>query len=90
MILEDRIKDIFQNYSLCEEGCTYNDIYLENMTISCNCKVKENFSTVIVDIDFDEIEEISSLNFDIAKCYNLVFSLYGRMITLDFGFLLFY
>jgi len=84
MILEDRIKDIFQNYSLCEEGCTYNDIYLENMTISCNCKVKENFSTVIVDIDFDEIEEISSLNFDIAKCYNLVFSLNGKMSNIGF------
>ena len=26
MILEDRIKYIYQNYSLCEEGCTYNDI----------------------------------------------------------------
>ena len=38
MILEDRIKDIYQNYSLCEIGCNYNNIDLENMTISCKCK----------------------------------------------------
>ena len=28
MTLEDRIKYLYQNYSLCEEGCTYNSIDL--------------------------------------------------------------
>ena len=84
LILEDRIKYIFQNYSLCEEGCTYNDIYLKNMTISCNCKIKDNITTVISKINFDEIEEISSINFDIAKCYNLVFSLKGKINNIGF------
>ena len=28
MTLEDRIKYIYQNYSLCETGCTYNSIDL--------------------------------------------------------------
>jgi hypothetical protein len=42
MTLEDRIKYIYQNYSLCEESCTYNSIDLENMNIACNCKVQGN------------------------------------------------
>ena len=31
MILEDRIKYIYQNYSLCEDGCTFSEIFLENI-----------------------------------------------------------
>ena len=42
VVLEDRIKFIFQNYSLCDEGCEYNDIDLDTKIISCDCKVKTN------------------------------------------------
>ena len=42
MILEDRIKYLYQNYSLCESGCTYNNIDIENMNIACICKIKGN------------------------------------------------
>ena len=45
LILEDRIKDIYQNFSLCEIGCNYNNIDIENMTISCDCNVKSNIRT---------------------------------------------
>ena len=86
LILEDRIKYIYQNYSLCEEGCTYNKIILENMTISCQCKVKENISLVINPIEFEEVER-SSTNFDVVKCYKLVFSLKGKLNNI--GFLIF-
>ena len=44
IVLEDRIKDIYQNYSFCDEGCTYNDINTTYMIISCDCKVKTNIS----------------------------------------------
>ena len=83
VILEDRIKYIYQNYSLCEEGCTYNEIDLENMTISCNCSVKDNISTVISSLNFEEVEG-SSTNFDVIKCYNLVFSLSGKLNNIGF------
>ena len=33
LILADRIKDIYQNYSLCEKNCEYEKINLNNMTI---------------------------------------------------------
>ena len=41
MILEDRMKYIYQNFSLCEEGCSYNNIDIDNMNIICNCKIQE-------------------------------------------------
>ncbi len=87
IILEDRIKDIYQNYYLCEEGCNYNEIFLENMTISCECKVKNNITTKVSDINLDVIRGISTSNYDIIKCYNLVFSLNGKIN--NYGFWIF-
>ena len=37
VVLEDRIKDFYQNYSLCDDGCTNNDIKIEYMTVTCDC-----------------------------------------------------
>ena len=45
IVLKDRIKDIYQNYSLCDEGCIYDEFIYEYKTISCDCKVKTNIST---------------------------------------------
>jgi hypothetical protein len=86
VILEDRIKYIYQNYSLCEDGCTYDKIDFENMTIACDCKVKENITTVLKPI-YLEHSEGSSTNFDVIKCYNLVFSLDGKFNNIGFWIL---
>ena len=56
VILEDRIKYLYQNISLCEQGCTYNKINLENMTVLCDCKIKENIVTVLSEINLDQIK----------------------------------
>ena len=87
LILEDRIKDIYQNFTLCEESCTFNDIDIYNMLISCQCVVKENITTVIKEIKEEAVEKITSLNFEIIKCYNLVFSLNGKMKNIGFWIL---
>ena len=87
LILEDRIKDIYQNFTLCEESCTFNDIDIYNMLISCQCVVKENITTVIKEIKEEAVEKITSLNFEIVKCYNLVFSLNGKMKNIGFWIL---
>ena len=86
IILEDRIKYIFQNYSLCDEGCEYNNINIENMTISCNCKVKENITTIIKPLNFQKEKKISLLdsNIGVVKCYNLVFSWKDKLINIGF------
>ena len=34
LILEDRVKEIYQNFTLCEEGCSYDSIDIYNMLIS--------------------------------------------------------
>ena len=83
LILEDRIRDIYQNYSLCEDGCSYDKIDLDNLTISCECKVKDNISTVITPINLEHSEG-SSTNFELIKCYNLVFSSDGKLNNIGF------
>ena len=85
LVLEDRIKYIYQNYSLCEEGCTYDHIDLKNKAISCICKVKTNLSieeTTFSIKKFNDIEIES--NFGLIKCYKLVFSLSGKLKNIGF------
>ena len=95
LILEDRIKDIYQNFTLCEEGCNFEEINIDNMVVSCQCNIKENMTTIVKEINDEKVvEKISSLNFEIIKCFNLAFSLNGKMKNYGFWilsiFLLFY
>ena len=87
LILEDRIKDVYQNFTLCEEGCTFDSIDIYSMLISCKCDVKENMTTIIKEIEEEAAEQITSLNFEIIKCYNLVFSFKGKMENIGFWIL---
>ena len=86
IILEDRIKYIYQNYSLCEEGCIYDKVDFENMTIICDCKVKENITTSLKPIHLEHTEG-SSTNFDVIKCYKLVFSFKDKFNNIGFWIL---
>ena len=92
MILEDRIKYIYQNYSLCEIGCTYNNIDTEYMNIVCNCKIQANDNTSNVNVTslfFEQPKDIGFLdsNIGVIKCYNLVFSFKNK--SNNIGFILF-
>ena len=83
MILEDRIKYLYQNYSLCESGCTYNNIDIENMNIACICKIKGNDNESFLNITplfFEQPKEASFFdsNIGVVKCYNLVFSMNNK------------
>ena len=86
MILEDRIKYIFQNYSLCEEGCTYNNLDITQRSISCDCKIKGNISTVTNPLVFDSGKNPSFFdsNIGVSKCYNLVLSLNNKLNNMGF------
>jgi hypothetical protein len=42
VILEDRIKELYRNYYVCEEGCYFEDI--DENFVYCQCKIKQNFS----------------------------------------------
>ena len=90
MILEDRIKYIYQNYSLCEEeGCSYNNIDIEKMSITCDCKIQGNFSSITTSLIDDQANEVSFLdsNIGVVKCYKLVFSFKNK--SSNIGFILF-
>ena len=57
------------------------------MLISCKCNVKENITTLVKEIKEEAAEKISSLNFEIIKCYNLAISFKGKMKNYGFWIL---
>ena len=81
IILEDRIKVYFQNFSLCEKGCTLNELNIENMTANCNCDVKLEFLTNVLDnsVTGDILEMANDANIKVVKCYKNVFD-FGHFI----------
>ena len=84
IVLEDRIKDIYQNYTLCDNGCNYNEINTDYMTVSCDCKVKTNMSTNETS-NITKLDEIKTdSNFALIKCYKLVFSFEGKLKNIGF------
>ena len=92
MTIEDRIKYLYQNYSLCEEGCTYNDIDIENMNIACTCKIQGNDNESLSNMTslvYEQPKESSFFdsNIGVVKCYHLVFSMNGKLNNI--GFLIF-
>ena len=93
MILEDRIKYIYQNYSLCEEGCTYHNIDVESMNIICHCKIQnnDNNSTLfnMSPLFYEQPNDISFFdsNIGVFKCYKSVFSMNNK--SNNIGFILF-
>ena len=92
MILEDRIKYIYQNYSLCETGCSYDSIDIENMNIACNCKIQDNnnqSALYVTSLFYQKPNDISIFdsNIGVVKCYKMVFSMYNK--SKNIGFILF-
>ena len=85
--LNDRIKDIFPDAKLCDEGCQYTGINLDDMTSTCNCKfndiansniIKDN---VFLDNAVGEIFDlINSSNILVFKCAKNIFSHFNRSI----------
>ena len=88
IILKDRIRDIFKNYSLCNERCEYNGINIESKTSSCICEVKNNITFNDSSLQLSLLDQIEiESNFKIIKCYKLVFSLDEKLNNI--GFLIF-
>ena len=89
IILKDRISDIYENISVCESNCKYNNIDLTENTVSCNCSIKTHIYT---DAQLPGLEEIildsfKDSNIAVIKCYNLVFKLKNKVKNI--GFLIF-
>ena len=86
MVLNDRIADIYQNYSICGEECEYESLDVEKMSAYCSCKVKQNINLEEGDGFFESYITGTFLdsNFGVAKCYNLVFTFKGKLKNAGF------
>ena len=89
VILEDRVNDIYQNYSVCDSNCTYEKINTTTNIISCNCDVKTNITYSSEEgVNFGKIvvDSYKNANFEVVTCYKLIFSSKG--ISKNIGFYL--
>ena len=89
MVLDDRVTDIYQNYSICEDNCEYNSINLTENLVSCKCSVKTELVTEVKPPKLDKIlrDTFEDSNLAVIKCYNLVFSIKNKHKNM--GFLIF-
>ena len=86
MILKDRISNIYQNFSICDNNCEYNKINISSMTITCYCNIKSNIDTKKEDLKFDKIylDLFAESTFGVIICYNLVFNLENKINNMGF------
>ena len=89
LILDDRVSDIFQNFSICENNCNYNKINLTENLVSCKCSIKMSVKSEVHPPKLDKIirDSFVDSNFGVMKCFNLVFSFKNKLNNI--GFLIF-
>ena len=89
MVLEDRVTEIYQNFSVCESNCNYNKMNLQENTVSCKCWVKTEVTSDLKPLKLDKIirDTFEDTNLAVIKCYNLVFRLKNKIQNI--GFLIF-
>ena len=86
IIIGDRRTDIYQNFSVCQEGCTLENFDAENKLFACNCKMNEIISSRVAATHYEDFEDVSFFdsNIDIIQCYNLVFSFNNKNDNIGF------
>ena len=86
MILKDRVSDIFQNVSLCGEGCEYQSFNFEKNSSTCLCDIKKVINTKPEIGNFQNyiMSTFLESNFGVIKCYKLVFTLKGNLSNIGF------
>ena len=90
LTLNDRIQEIYKNYTFCEKNCEIKEIDYDDMMITCNCTVKNNLN--VKDINFDIPErnnETKNMNYKIIKCLNSFSSIKDNLYNLGFWIFLF-
>ena len=86
MILNDRISDIYQNYSLCDDNCEYNNMNISSMLITCSCEIKTEIETKKPDLKFNKIylDLFTETSFGVIKCFKLVFNFKNKLNNIGF------
>ena len=85
--LNDRIKYLYPDAELCDDGCFYKGINLDDMTTTCDCKFNDiansNFvkDNELINSAFGEIFDlIDSSNILVFKCFKDIFKHFSRSI----------
>ena len=86
IILKDRVSDLYQNYSLCDTGCEYDEIDIVNMSVTCTCKIKTEINTKVSEPALSKMVELTfkNSNFDVITCYKLVFNFKNKIHNIGF------
>ena len=86
MILKDRISDIYQNYSKCDQNCEYKNIDLNSSLITCNCKIKSVLNKEIEPprLDIILLDLVTDSSFGVVKCGKLVFNFHNKLKNIGF------
>ena len=86
MILKDRISDIYQNYSKCDDNCEYKKIDLNLNLITCICKIKSEINKEIEPPRLESIllDLVTDSSFGVIKCPNLVFNFHNKLKNIGF------
>ena len=64
-----------KNMSLCQTGCEFGEYNSETKKVKCNCEIQSKITTESLIHKFIDIK--MTANFDIIKCYKLLFTKEG-------------
>ena len=85
--LNDRIKTLYPDVELCDEGCQYKGINLEDMTSTCDCKFNDIANNNLIKDNAllegavgNVLDIINSSNILVFKCFKKIFSHFSRSI----------
>ena len=86
MILKDRLIDIYENYSVCEEDCEYSNINLTRKTFICKCNIKKEIDPIVKPPKLKEVifDSLTDSNLGVIKCYKLVFNFKNKINNIGF------
>ena len=74
MNLEERIKKIYVNYSICDNNCEYEKINIKKLTISCICTSLLSIESKTKTPAFKQKNLIfQHISLNIMKCKQLFF-----------------
>ena len=85
--LEDRVANYFQNMTLCDDNCKFNNINLDSLTANCSCSIDNNeFTNDIKDNKIIESYNETNRynNFNVLKCASKAFK--PNNIIYNYGF----
>ena len=86
MILKDRVNDIYENYSICENNCEFDSINIQLNKSTCKCDVKTTIESGIENAILDQIliDSLEYSNLAVIICYKLVFNFKSKINNIGF------